>query len=201
MRNYTFYLILFTSSWLVSLQANDNQIQHQHTHHLHGNESSQLMFAYQMGYAEIHSKNNQMPDDSGAILGVHLMKQIENKAFKNKLFLAAGAHTVFTDDKHIGVMLGIMYQLNEDTMLSIMPGLMFMKHSVAHSHGDMQMSMPMPMPMPMTPTPNPEWETEKAFHIEISRSINLFNHKLTPSLGWMSSSSHDQYSFGLNFHF
>jgi hypothetical protein len=55
--------------------------------------------------------------------------------------------------------------------------------------------------MPMTPTPNPEWETEKAFHIEISRSINLFNHKLTPSLGWMSSSSHDQYSFGLNFHF
>ncbi|MFL2847855.1 MAG: hypothetical protein ACJZ9B_02650 [Coraliomargaritaceae bacterium] len=196
MRNYTFYLILFTISLLVSLQANEDHIHLGHKHY--GHESSQLMFAYQIGYAEIHSKNNHMSDDSGALLGVHLMKHIQSKALENKLFLAAGAHTVFTNDKHIGVMLGIMYQLNEDTMLSIMPGLMYMKHAVAHSHGGMQMSME--MQMPMTHSPNPEWETEKVFHIEISRSINLFNHKLTPSLGWMSSSSHDQYSFGLNFH-
>ena len=62
MRNYTFSLILFTSSLLVSLQANEDHIHHGHKHH--GHESSQLMFAYQIGYAEIHSKNNHMSDDS-----------------------------------------------------------------------------------------------------------------------------------------
>lgn len=193
MHNYTFFLILFTSSLLVSLQANEDHIHHGHKHH--GHESSQLMFAYQIGYAEIHSKNNHLSDDSGALLGVHLMKHIQSKAFENKLFLAAGAHTILSDDKHIGVMFGIMYQLNEKTMLSIMPGFMYMKHEVAYAHGGM------PMSMEMTPTPDLKWETEEAFHIEVSRSINLFNHELTPSIGWMSSSSHDQYSFGLNFHF
>jgi hypothetical protein len=153
------------------------------------------MFAYQIGYAEIHSKNNHLSDDSGALLGVHLMKHIQSKAFENKLFLAAGAHTILSDDKHIGVMFGIMNHLNEKTMLSIMPGFMYMKHEVAYAHRGM------PMSMEMTPTTDLKWETEEAFHIEVSRSINLFNHELTPSIGWMSSSSHDQYTLGFNFHF
>lgn len=193
MRNYTFFLILFASSLLVSLQANQDHIHHGYKDH--GHESSQPMFAYQIGYAKIHSKNNHMSDDSGTLIGVHLMKHIQSKTFENKLFLAAGAHTILSNDKHIGVMLGIMYQLNDKTMLSIMPGFMYMKHEVAQTHQGM------PMPMQMTPTNDTKWESKEAFHIEISRSMNLFNHELTPSIGWMSSSSHDQYSLGLNFHF
>ena len=193
MRNYTFFLILFTGSLLVSLQANEDNIHHANKHH--GHKPSQPIFAYQIGYAEIHSKNNRMPNDSGALLGVHLMKQTQSRAFENELFLAAGAHTILSDNKHIGIMFGIMYQLNEKTMLSIMPGFMYMKHEVAHSRRGM------PMPMQMTPTHDSKWVTEEAFHIEISRSINLFNNELTPSIGWMSSSNHDQYSFGLNYHF
>ena len=46
-----------------------------------------------------------------------------------------------------------------------------------------------------------EWETEEAIHIEISHTITLFNRILNPSISWMSSSSHNQYSLGLNFHF
>ena len=155
------------------------------------------MIAYQYGYTEIRSKNSHMSNDSGAFIGIHAMKPIENTRFNNNLYLAAGAHTTFTEDKHVGLMLGIMYPINETTMISIMPGLMFMKHAASHSN----MGMGMGMSMGHMSVANNEWETEEAIHIEISHTITLFNRILNPSISWMSSSSHNQYSLGLNFHF
>lgn len=197
MHNPIIISLILTGVLLPYLNANEIHTHGEHSHHFHGAESTEYMIAYQLGYAEIHSKNNHMPDDSGAFLGIHLMKHIDSSTFNDNLFLAAGAHTTVTDNQHIGVMLGIMYQINNKAMLSIMPGLMFMKHEVAHStmgmgHGPMNSSMN---------ATNSEWETEEAIHIELSHTINLFNRELNPSLGWMSSSSHDQYSLGLNFHF
>ena len=140
-----------------------------------------------------------MSDDSGAFLGIHVMKPIENTRFNGNLYLAAGAHTTFTEDEHIGLMLGIMYSMNETTMISIMPGLMFMKHKASHSN--MGMGMGTGMSMGHMSAANNEWETEEAIHIEISHIITLFNRILNPSVSLMSSSSHNQYSLGLNFHF
>ena len=196
-------IFLFLSISLASLEASLNHSleghhsHNEHTHHFHGDESSKLMFAYQFGYTEIHSKNTHMSDDSGSFIGIHLMKQIESIFLDNDLFLAAGAHTAFTDDKHIGVMIGIMYEINKGTLLSIMPGLMFMKHEVAHSN----MVMGMGMGHESIHQANAKWETEEAIHIEIGHPISLFNYALNTSIGWMSSSSHNQYSFGLNLHF
>ena len=176
--------LVFTSASLTGLYASKN--------HSHG-KSNETMKAYQYGYTEIRSKNSHMSDDSGAFLGIHLMKPIEKTKSNSNLYLAAGAHTTFTEDKHVGLMLGIMYPLNETTVISIMPGIIFMKHEISHSN--------MGMSMDHTSVANNEWETEEAIHIEISRTITFFSRTLNPSLSWMSSSSHNQYSLGLNFHF
>ena len=188
-------LLIFISASITGLNASENQSHAKGTHHFHTCESNEWMMAYQYGYTEIRSKNSHMSDDSGAFLGIHVMKPIENTRFNNNFYLAAGAHTTFTEDKHIGLMLGIMYPINETTMISVMPGLMFMKHKASHSN------MGMGTGMGHMSVANNQWETEEAIHIEISHTITLFNRILNPSFSWMSSSSHNQYSLGLNFHF
>lgn len=192
-------LLILISASITGLNASENHSHTKRTHHFHSCESNEWMIAYQYGYTEIRSKNNYMPDDSGAFIGIHLMKPIEYSRFNSNLYLAAGAHTTFTEDKHVGLMIGIMYPINETTMLSIMPGLTFMKHEAAHSN--MGMGMGMGMSMGHMSVANNEWETEEAMHIEISHTITMFNRILNPSISWMSSSSHNQYSLGLNFHF
>ena len=188
-------LLIFISASITALQASENHSHAKDTHHSHSCESKEWMLAYQYGYTEIRSKNKHMSDDSGAFLGIHLMKLIKNTRFNDSLYLAAGAHTTFAEDKHVGLMLGIMYPINETTMISVMPGLIFMKHKTSHSN------MGMDMGMSHMNVANNEWETEEAIHIEISHTITFFNRILNPSLSWMSSSSHNQYSLGLNFHF
>ena len=186
-------LLIFITASITGLKASENHSYAERTHYFHSCESTELMIAYQYGYTEIRSKNNHMDDDSGAFFGIHLMKPIKNTRFNDYLYLAAGAHRTFTEDKHIGLMLGIMYPISKATMLSIMPGLIFMKHETSHSNMGMGMSH--------MNVANNEWETEEAIHIEISHTITLFNRILYPSLSWMSSSSHNQYSLGLIVHF
>ena len=188
-------LILFISisALITGLHASEDHFNDRGTHNSHSCESNKWMMAYQYGYTEIRSKKSQISDDSGAFIGIHVMKPIENTRFNNNFYLGACAHTTFTEDKHVGLMLGIMYSINETTMISIMPGLMFMKHEASHSN--------MNMGMAHMGVANNEWETEEAIHIEISHTITLFSHILNPSFSWMSSSSHNQYSLGLNFHF
>ena len=188
-------LLIFISTSITGLHSSENQSYAKGTHHFHSCESNEWMMAYQYGYTEIRSKNSHMSDDSGAFLGIHVMKPIEITRFNNNFYLAAGAHTTFTEDKHVGLMLGIMYPINETTMISVMPGLMFMKHKASHSN------MGMGIGMDHMSVANNQWETEGAIHIEISHTITLFNRILNPSFSWMSSSSHNQYSLGLNFHF
>ena len=195
MPRYPLILLIFITAAITGLHASENLSHAKGTHHFHSCESTESMIAYQYGYTEIRSKNKHMSDDSGAFLGIHLMKPIKNTRFNDSLYLAAGAHTTFTEDKHVGLMLGIMYPINETTMISVMPGLMFMKHKTSHSN------MGMGMGMSHMNVANNEWETEEAIHIEITHTITLFNHILNPSVSWMSSSSHNQYSLGLNFHF
>ena len=182
---------IFISLSINVLHACENHSNDRGTHNSHSCESKEWMMAYQYGYTEIHSKNNHMSDDSGVFIGIHVMNPIENSRLNGNLYLAAGAHTTFTEDEHVGLMLGIMYSINKTTMISIMPGLMFVKHPASHSN----------MGMGHMSLANNEWETEEAIHIEISHTITLFNHILNPSLSWMSSSSHNQYSLGLNIHF
>ena len=195
MHAFYFYLLLIFNSFTLILNANESHLLHTSDHHDHGTVPSKIMFAYQIGYSEIHSKNNNKQNESGVLLGIHLMTKLRNKEYKNRLFLGAGAHTVLSDNRHIGLMLGIMYKLNKHTFLSIMPGVMFMKHQHANSHGNM------PMHMPVTAMPDPKWETEEAIHVEFSHTISLLSHILNPSFSWMSTSSHNQYSLGLNYHF
>lgn len=188
-------LLIFISASINGLHASENYSHAKDTHHLHSCESNEWMMAYQYGYTKILSKDSHMSDDSGAFLGIHAMKPIDNPRFNSNLYLAAGAHMTFTDDKHLGLMIGIMYSINETSMISIMPGLIFMKHKASHSN------MGMGMGNTHISNANNEWETEEAIHIEISHTITLFNRILNPSFSWMSSSSHNQYSLGLNFHF
>lgn len=190
-------LLIFISASMSCLQAGESHSHDKGTHYSHSSESNELMIAYQYGYTEIRSKNNHMPDDSGVFLGIHVMKPIDNSIFNSNLYLAAGAHTTFTEDNHIGLMLGIMYPINEKTMISIMPGLMLMKHEASHSN----MNMGTSTGMDHMSVDNNEWETEEAIHIEITHTITLLNRILNPSFSWMSSSSHNHYSLGLNFHF
>ena len=186
-------LLIFISASITGLYASENYPHAKGTHHFHSCASKEWMTAYQCGYTEILSKNSHMSDDSGAFLGIHIMKPIDSSRFNSKLYLAAGAHTTFTENKHLGLMIGIMYSINETSMISIMPGLMFMKHKASHSN--------MGMGMPHMSVANNKWENEEAIHIEISHTITFFNRILNPSFSWMSSSGHNQYSLGINFHF
>jgi hypothetical protein len=201
MRNLLYFFLLFHTG-IGAIQAGGT-----HSHHIHGSEnevpSSKWMFGYQLGYSHIASNNDHMPDDSGLSLGFHAMKPIEEGRFKDKIYFAAGTHITFTEEKHIGAMLGFMYEINNKTMLSIMPGIMWMKHSIAHSNMDGMNSMTnMQMNTSMNSTPaKAKWESEYGTHIEISHTVYLFDHLINPSISWMHSSSHDQYTFGLNFHF
>lgn len=180
--------LLFASHCHPSSNYND-QLKHEKLH-----------YSYQIGLAKIESKNSHMPNESGAFVGFHVMSPINTTDRNSNFLFAAGAHTTFTENKHFGLMLGIMYHINESTMLSIMPGVMFMKHRVNHSNMNMGNGM-MPMAENDMNMINEEWENEKAMHLEISHKMNLFHHTFTPSISWMSSSSHNQYSIGLNFNF
>ena len=188
-------LILLTtiSASITGLYASENHFHTKDKYNSNSCESNEWMIAYQYGYTEIHPKDNHMSDDSGAFIGIHAMKPIENTLFNGNLYLAAGTHTTFTEDKHVGLMLGIMYSINERTTVSIMPGLMFMKHEASNTNMGMSMSH-------MSVADN-KWEADEAIHIEISHTITLFSRILNPILSWMPSSSHNQYSFGFNFHF
>ena len=193
MPKHPLILLILISAAITGLQASEDYSLAKETHHFHSCDSNESIIAYQYGYTEIRSKNNHMSDDSGAFLGIHIMKPIDNTSQKNTLYFAAGVHTTFTENKHVGLMLGIMCPINETTIISVMPGFMFMKHEASHSN--------MGMGMGNMSVANNEWETEEAIHIEINHTITLFNYILNPSLSCMSSSSHNQYSFGLNFHF
>ena len=186
-------LFILINTSITGLYASKNYPDCNCAHHFHACESNEWMMGYQYGYTEIRSKNNHMSNDSGAYFGIHIMKPIENTRLNSNFYLAGGVHTTFTEDKHVGLMLGIMYPINETTIISIMPGLMFMKHQADHSS--------MGMSMGHMSLANIEWETEEAIHIEISHTINLLNRILNPSFSWMSSSGHNQYSLGINFHF
>jgi hypothetical protein len=193
--NYSLCLLLLIFTVIDSIQAGEN-----HAHHRVTEAPSTWMLGYQFGFSYIDSKNDHMFDDSGVSLGLHAMKNLENDLFKRKLYLATGVHTTFTDDKHVGAMIGIMFQINNQTMLSIMPGIMWMKHSKNHSIDGIGMNMDMGNISKMNPL-KAQWESEYGTHIEISHKIVFFDHLLNPNIGWMSSSSHDQYTLGLNFHF
>lgn len=180
-------LLFIAISLTASIFANES-----HSHHSEIQENTKLMFGYQIGYSHIASKNDNMPDDSGLYLGVHVMKHLESGALKDKLLLASGIHTTFTEEKHVGAMIGIMYKITDRTILSVMPGIMWMKHSTNHTNSSMIMQM--------TPA-KAKWESEYGTHFELSHEIHAFDRILNPSIGYMSSSSHNQYTFGLNFHF
>jgi hypothetical protein len=195
-------LLIFTVTG--SIQAGENLTHHtnhsDHAHHRVTEAPSTWMFGYQFGFSRIVSNNEHMSNDSGVFLGLHAMKNLENDLFKRKLYFATGVHTTFTDDKHIGAMIGIMFQINNQTILSIMPGIMWMKHSKNHSMDEMDMNMDMGNMSKMYPV-KAQWESEYGTHIEISYKMVLFGHLLNPNIGWMCSSSHDQYTLGFNFHF
>ena len=135
----------------------------------------------------IESKNDHMNDDSGVMIGFHLMKEI-----KDALSGALGMHKIFTDDEHIGLMLGLMYSPNENFIISLMPGVMYMKHYQAHNMGMGQMGMQMPS--------EKELSSEYGNHMEFSYKSNIFNKDLNASVGLMESKSHSMYFIGLNFH-
>lgn len=195
----SFLLLFFTV--IGSIQAGENHTNHlDHVHHRETQALSNWMSGYQFGFSHIVSKNDHMSDDTGVFLSLHAMKNLENTLFNRKLYFATGVHTTFTNDKHIGTMIGIMYQINDQTILSIMPGIMWMKHSKNHSMDEMDMNMDMGNMSKMYPV-KVQWESEYGTHIEISHKMVLLGHLLSPNIGWMSSSSHDQYTLGLNFHF
>ena len=196
MNNPLCFLLLFFTA-IGSIQAGENHTNHlDHEHHRETQALSNWMSCYQFGFSHIVSNNDHMSNDTGVFLGLHVMKNLENKLFKRKLYFATGVHTTFTDDKHIGAMIGIMFQINNQTILSIMPGIMWMKHSKNHSMDEMDMGNLSKM-YPV----KAQWESAYGTHIEISHKMVLFGHLLNPNIGWMSSSSHDQYTLGLNFHF
>ena len=191
-------LLIIVCSLITKLYSNEIESHSLSTDSINSCKSNRIMIAYQFGYTEIRSKSSQMPNDSGAFIGIHAMKLIEDSKFHDDLYFAAGAHKSFTEDSHIGVMLGIMYPINKKTMVSIMPGLIFMKHEGSHSNMSTVMdSMGM---VHMNDTDN-GWEIEEAIHTEVSYTIRFFNRIFNPSISWMSSSSHNQFSLGLNFHF
>lgn len=199
--NNPLYFILLFFTVIGSIQAGEKHKNHSdHAHHRETQALSNWMSGYQFGFSHIVSKNDHMSDDTGVFLSLHAMKNLENTLFNRKLYFATGVHTTFTNDKHIGTMIGIMYQINDQTMLSFMPGIMWMKHSKNHSMDEMDMNMDMGNMSKMYPV-KAQWESEYGTHIEISHKMVLLGHLLNPNIGWMSSSSHDQYTIGLNFHF
>ena len=193
MQKFLITSTIFLFSLISPLCRSNIAIKSSANHHQHSDKSAGLKFGYQYGYSEIRSKNNHMSDDSGAFLGIHLMKPIESTLLKSDIYLAAGAHATFTADRHIGIMLGMMFPINESTMISLMPGIVFMEHDASHSNSNMSMNHMV--------NANKKWQTEEAIHIEISHTINLFNRILNPSISCMASPNHNQFSLGLNFHF
>jgi hypothetical protein len=136
-------LLIFTVTG--QMQAGENLTHYtnhsDHAHHRVTEAPSTSILGYQVGFSHIDSNNDHMSDNSGVFLSLHVMKNLENNLFKRKLYFATGVHTTLTDDKHIGAMIGIMFQINNQTILSIMPGIMWMKHSENHSMDVMDMNM------------------------------------------------------------
>ena len=168
--------------------------------------SSERMLGLQAGYAWIQSKDVHMEDDSGPMIGIHIMQHVNTipdskHCHQHRLSWAAGLHKTFTKDPHYGAMVGLMYALSPEITLSFMPGYIWMKHD---SHSAMQHS---PMAGMGAGMPNSmhsgerKWESEYATHFEFTFSLNAFNQNFKPSLSWMTSDSHELYSLGLNFSF
>lgn len=164
------------------------------------------MIGFQTGYAWIESNDTHMADDSGTMIGLHLMRhsQTETDAIHcppKHLTWAAGLHTTLTKDPHYGAMIGLMYALSPQLTLSVMPGYIWMKHDAhtAMNHPPMG-GMAEQMPSSMN-TSQEKWSTEYATHFELTLSLKLLNQNFKPSFSWMTSDSHELYSLGLNFNF
>lgn len=170
--------------------------------HAHGNkhidththEDNGFMVALNLGYASIEAKDTHMQDDSAEYLGIHIMKHLESERYGDKLAWAAGAHKIFTKEPHLSAMIGLMYSLTEDLTLSVMPSVMWMKHA---NHSE-NMSGMGGMGSMMAPE-KAQWQSEYATHIEISYKVKIKDLSLNPSIGYMTSSSHASFMFGLNF--
>lgn len=174
--------------------------------HDSSSHTSGLMLGVQAGYAWIDSKDTHMADDSGSMIGIHLMQHKHPKSdtkdcLNHRLSWAAGLHKTLTKDPHYGAMLGLMYALSPELTLSFMPGYIFMKHDnhTTMNHSSMGgMSQQMPNSMHSV---DRKWSSEYASHIELTLSLKAFNNDFKPSFSWMTSDSHELYSLGLNFSF
>ena len=170
-----------------SLSEENNCASCDHTKH-----SKPYMISYSVGYAWLESNDNHMQDDSAPYIGIHIMSHKPTYIFNKEFNLAAGAHKTWTNDPHFGIMLGLMYALNENTSIGFMPGQIWMKHSDSHNNQNMNMNMN------MNTSNKKEWDSEYANHIEIQTKLNLFNRVINTSISTMLSKSHTHYSVGFN---
>ena len=118
--------------------------------------------------------NLKTEDEEGAVLDLHLMKELDGDGFEKYFSVGLGAEVVFSHENHYVAMVVFAYHPTENIVLSVAPGLEWAKH-------------------------DGEWEREYVTHYEAIYNIyNSEKYHIGPMIGYSKTKEAEDYTVGIH---
>ena len=118
--------------------------------------------------------NLKTEDEEGAVLDLHLMKELDGDGFEKYFSVGLGAEVVFSHENHYVAMVVFAYHPTENIVLSVSPGLEWAKHDGT-------------------------WEREYVTHYEAIYNIyNTEKYHIGPMIGYSKTKEAEDYTVGIH---
>ena len=118
--------------------------------------------------------NLKTEDEEGAVLDLHLMKELDGDGFEKYFSVGLGAEVVFSHENHYVAMVVFAYHPTENIVLSVSPGLEWAKHDGT-------------------------WEREYVTHYEAIYNIyNSEKYHIGPMIGYSKTKEAEDYTVGIH---
>ncbi len=154
------YIILCGKTALAS-----EHIDHEAPHIDNGESSFELGLS--AGYAYLKA------EEDAPLLHVHLMRRLSGEGIQKYFSLGLGAETIFTDEKHYGVMVTMAVHPTENIIFSVSPGVAWEEH---------------------------EGETKSSYatHIEATYVFETPHYHIGPVVGYSKTEDDEHYTIGVH---
>jgi len=135
----------------------------------HNHEMGELELGLSVGYAYLKEEKEE-----GVNLHLHLMKRLSGEGIKKYLSVGFGAETIFTDERHYGLMISLVAHPWRSLAVSVSPGVEWAKH-------------------------DGEWESEYATHLEAAYVFEGSGFHFGPVIGYSKTQDDEHYTAGVHF--
>ncbi len=134
-----------------------------------GHESSDVEVGLSIGYTYLKEEKEE-----GATLHLHVMKKLTDEGFGQYFSYGVGVETIILKESHYGAMVTLAVNPWRDLILSVSPGIEWVKHEG-------------------------EWESGYATHFEVTYLFEGPRFHYGPVLGYAKTQDAQHYTAGIHF--